>query len=64
MTCEGKVFKDIKFKCSITISDYERLRYEENFAAFVGEYKAKSVMVDKLLILQHCGAECIERPVE
>ncbi|OBT16455.1 hypothetical protein A9264_11630 [Vibrio sp. UCD-FRSSP16_10] len=64
MTCEGKVFKDIKFKHQLPPVVVERLRDEENFAAFVGEYKAKSVMVDKLLILQHGGAECIERPVE
>ncbi|GEA52078.1 peptidyl-prolyl cis-trans isomerase [Vibrio inusitatus NBRC 102082] len=62
VTCEGKTFTSIEFKNQLPSLVIERLIDEDHFAAFVGEYKAKKVVVDKMLMLKDGDYECIERP--
>ncbi|CAM4049709.1 MULTISPECIES: DUF1481 domain-containing protein [Vibrio] len=62
MTCEGRAFNNIELKEKLPTVVIDRLKDEENFAAFVGEYQSKKIVVDKLLILKHGNVDCIEKP--
>lgn len=62
VTCEGQSFTNIEFKEKLPSIVIERLIDEEHFAAFIGEYKAKKLVVDKMILLKNANFECIERP--
>ncbi|MEZ9132409.1 hypothetical protein BCS98_16165 [Vibrio breoganii] len=62
VTCEGRTFTSIEFKDQLPSFVIDRLIDEDHFVAFIGEYKAKKIVVDKMLMLKNGGYECIERP--
>ena len=61
-TCTGDEYSNIEFKKALPQAVVERLKHEENFAAFMGEYRAKKLVVDQILLLKEGDFRCIERP--
>ncbi len=61
-TCGGREYTNIEFKQALPKFLIERLKEEDNFAAFIGEFDSSKVVVDQMLVLKHGGFDCIERP--
>ncbi|WP_261816204.1 DUF1481 domain-containing protein [Vibrio gallicus] len=62
-TCNGDEYRNIQFKQPLPKLLVDRIKEEENFAAFIGELGGKKIVVDQMLLLKHGGYACIERPM-
>lgn len=61
-TCAGEEYTNIEFTPSLPEAVVNSLNNEQHFAAFIGEYRVRKIVVDELVLLKEGDFNCVERP--